>query len=204
MTKIAILVPCFNEAKRLNTHIFQDFAIANNNIDFYMVDDGSKDETGKVLTQIKQNNPTQFHIYTLSKNKGKAGALRDAIMNIKELNAYPYIGFIDADLPMPICEINALADALVRTPALLVTAGCRVNIVGHHIRRKPVRHYLSRIFVTYYDVFLKIPNYDTQCGIKLFETSFAYYLFEQPFVSKWIFDIELFVRAKKIWVQPLT
>ena len=42
---------------------------------------------------------------------------------------------------------------------------------------------------------LKIPNYDTQCGIKLFERKLALQLFARPFVSKWLFDIEIFIRT---------
>jgi len=45
---------------------------------------------------------------------------------------------------------------------------------------------------------LKIPNYDPQCGIKLFEANFTELLFRQAFISKWLFDLELFIRAKRV------
>jgi hypothetical protein len=41
---------------------------------------------------------------------------------------------------------------------------------------------------------LKIPVYDTQCGAKLIKREIALIVFEQPFISRWLFDIEVFAR----------
>ena len=44
---------------------------------------------------------------------------------------------------------------------------------------------------------LKLNIYDTQCGAKFFRTEIATDLFESEFISKWFFDIELFLRMRK-------
>jgi dolichyl-phosphate beta-glucosyltransferase len=193
----ALIIPCYNEENRLNPREFLDFSLANTNIDLWFVNDGSTDKTFDILQLLIKKNTHQLKLYSLKNNKGKAEAIRETITKINELNKYKYIGFIDADLATPLNEIVFFLDEMEKNPKLLITAGCRINIVGKNIIRKPIRHSLSRIFVTYYFQFLKIPNYDAQCGIKIFENKFALQLFDKPFLSKWMFDIELFVRALK-------
>jgi hypothetical protein len=36
--------------------------------------------------------------------------------------------------------------------------------------------------------------YDTQCGCKIFKKQLSLVLFEQKFISRWLFDVELFKR----------
>ena len=196
--KLALIIPCYNEENRLDSQVFLDFSLANSNIDLWFVNDGSTDKTLDLLQILINKNRDQLYLHSLKNNQGKAEALRETILKIGSLNKYQNIGFIDADLATPLNETLFFLDEMKKNSGLLITAGCRINIVGKNVTRKPIRHYLSRIFVTYYFQFLKIPNYDAQCGIKLFESNFAIQLFEKPFISKWMFDIEFFVRAMKI------
>ena len=41
---------------------------------------------------------------------------------------------------------------------------------------------------------LDIPIYDSQCGAKLFKAKIAPVLFSERFITKWLFDIEIFGR----------
>ena len=49
-----IVIPCYNEAKRLDCKTFADFATQNPNIQFLFVNDGSADNTLAVLQNLSQ------------------------------------------------------------------------------------------------------------------------------------------------------
>lgn len=193
---LAIVVPCYNEANRLKTDLFLAFATAHQHITFWFVNDGSHDNTTEVLQHMQEQNHRQIQLLILDQNVGKAEAVRLGIMNVVKDAAFDYVGFLDADLSAPLFEINHLHRKLQQYPNTLIASGSRVKLVGRTIERSAMRHFLSRIFVTFYANLLHIPNYDTQCGLKLFERELAGSIFDQPFVSKWLFDIELFIRTK--------
>jgi hypothetical protein len=45
---------------------------------------------------------------------------------------------------------------------------------------------------------LKVAVYDTQCGAKVIDFEIAKLIFSKPFLSKWLFDVELLKRLQKI------
>ena len=46
--KVAIIVPCYNEADRLDTNKFVDYLSQNIHLHFIFVDDGSTDKTSQI------------------------------------------------------------------------------------------------------------------------------------------------------------
>ncbi|NJM15510.1 MAG: hypothetical protein HC896_09200 [Bacteroidales bacterium] len=74
--------------------------------------------------------------------------------------------------------------------------GSRIKRLGTSINRKSYRHYLGRLFATAAAKILRLGVYDTQCGAKLFHVSIID-IFNGPFVTKWLFDVELLARINK-------
>ncbi len=190
----SIIVPCFNENKRLNANAFEKFCKQYSQVEFLFVDDGSTDQTVEKLTELINQFPQRFSLLTLPQNMGKAEAIRQGVKKALHLNAY-YIGFWDADLATPLEEIPRFINVLNAKPNLFLVTGARVKLLGRHVERGIWRHYFGRLSATLISVALSIPCYDTQCGAKIFRaTPQLDQLFDAPFGSRWLFDVEIIAR----------
>ncbi len=196
MQKTGIVIPCYNEADRLNVKAFAEFIKENEAIEFLFVNDGSTDETLRVLEGIRSISAENTIILDLKVNQGKAEAVRQGLLHMFSLNKYSYVGFWDADLATPLNEIHRLLSAAAYSDFKIVL-GCRLKRLGANIERKAKRHLLGRVFSTFASLILKLPVYDTQCGAKLFHHS-TKELFNEKFITKWLFDIEILARYRNL------
>jgi dolichyl-phosphate beta-glucosyltransferase len=189
-----IVIPCYNEAQRLQVHKFQEFVGAGHPQRFLFVNDGSTDSTLTVLKTFHGDDPQHYDICDLLRNIGKAEAVRTGVL--LAFDAGPdYIGYWDADLATPLEAIPAFCALLDSRPDLEMVFGARVRLLGRAIERSALRHYLGRVFATAASVVLGLGIYDTQCGAKLFRASAAMRsLFQEPFLTRWLFDVELLAR----------
>jgi len=196
--RIALIVPCFNEEQRLDTDTFRTFALPGFDLQFLLVNDGSSDGTLRVLQSLRDSNPSRFDILDLHPNGGKAEAVRRGILKAAESQP-DFLGFWDADLATPLTELPAFVDVFTR-PNISIVFGARVRLLGREISRRPDRHYLGRVGATLISQTLGLAIYDTQCGAKLFRMNDAIpQVFGKPFLSRWIFDVEIIARYLKLW-----
>jgi len=194
MASAAIVVPCFNEEKRLDVASFRDFSDPSHSITFRCVNDGSTDETLRLLQSLQAADPNKFSVLSFPQNQGKAEAVRRGVLTAIESQP-DYVGFWDADLATPLRAIAQFVDIAESRPDLELIMGSRVKLLGRNIERRRSRHYLGRVFATAVSTILGLDVYDTQCGAKLFRvTPFIRALFQQPFLSRWIFDVEIIAR----------
>jgi dolichyl-phosphate beta-glucosyltransferase len=207
---IFLIVPCFNEAIRLNIDYWSEVA-AIKNVKLVFVDDGSKDGTYEILKMYKSFMPCE--VVTLSINLGKANAIRHGMMEVLADHDANYIGFLDCDGAFTIHDINRITQKWfeeVDNAEYTSLWASRVAMAGRSIERNPTRHYAGRILTTL--MMFRKPHiaYDSQCGFKLFVVTDAFKSsLVPPFVTRWFFDLELFIRIKrldpgyKIYEEPL-
>ncbi len=148
MQETCIIIPCFNEEHRLELEIFSEY-ITQNPYHFCFVNDGSSDNTIKILNEIKERSPLQVTVLDLNVNFGKAEAVRQGFLSAIQSEKYDYIGYFDADLATPLDEINYLLDYFEK--GYVIIMGSRVKRLGAEITRNPIRHYLGRVFATLAD-----------------------------------------------------
>jgi glycosyltransferase involved in cell wall biosynthesis len=191
-TRAAIVVPCFDEERRLDRARMLAFA-AEPQIELLFVDDGSRDGTRAVLDELARSKPERIGVLALDTNGGKGEAVRRGMLRALEGGA-PIVGYVDADLSTPPDEVVRLRDEM-DTTAVSVVIGSRVQLVGRKIERRNSRHMLGRVFATVAARILETPFYDTQCGAKLFrDVPELRAALAAPFRSRWAFDVELLGR----------
>jgi dolichyl-phosphate beta-glucosyltransferase len=188
-----LVVPCYNEAGRLDAERWLRLA-GHSNIKLLFVDDGSRDETRKVLEALRDRSEGTADVLALPRNVGKGEAVRAGLRRAIDMGATE-VGYSDADFATPPDEIARLFDALAQSPKLVGIIGSRINYLGTRIRRRALRHYLGRVFATGAATALGREVYDTQCGAKVFRVGPPLErALREPFFSRWAFDVELLAR----------
>jgi dolichyl-phosphate beta-glucosyltransferase len=200
MTNTTVIVPCHNEAQRLQRAEFRRFVAHHPSVSFLFVNDGSTDATLNLLNEMAAADSVHFSVLHLAKNCGKAEAVRQGVEQAAH-GTSKYLGYWDADLATPLDAIPVFMAALDRLPQIEIVIGTRLRLAGRNIQRKPLRRVLGALFsrVTGFVVGARLR--DTQCGAKLFRNSADIRgAFSSPFGSRWIFDVELIARLMKLRV----
>ena len=146
--------------------------------------------------QFGQRPADRIQVRSLGRNCGKAEAVRSGVLHVASLARYPLIGYWDADLSTPLDEIDHLLEALTANPRCTLALGSRVKRLGSAIERRAVRHVLGRIFAACASAVLGVAVYDSQCGAKIFRAGVVPTLFGDPFITRWLFDLEMLVRLR--------
>jgi dolichyl-phosphate beta-glucosyltransferase len=194
-----IVVPCYNEAERLDRAAFEAEMARRGGPTFLFVDDGSTDGTLRILNSMKDAGGRRCHVLALPRNSGKAEAVRLGL-NAALAAGAARVGYWDADLATPLHVIDEFATELDLSPGVDVVMAARVRLLGRQIHRSGVRHVVGRLYGTLASVALRLPVYDTQCGAKLFRASHALTrALGARFTSPWGFDVELLQRLQSVW-----
>lgn len=194
--RIWMVVPCYNESTRLPSDAIDTFLRTHPDVTVCLVDDGSDDGTRAVLDRVEAAWLGQVVVLGDRVRTGKAEAVRQGIQLGLLRSQASLFGYWDADLSTPLSELDLLRGALEASPHRIAAIGSRVKRLGTNITRSMVRHYLGRVFATFASITLRLPVYDSQCGAKLFRRDAADIAFAEPFVSAWLFDVEVIARLR--------
>ena len=201
--KVVIIIPCYNEADRLDENKFIDYLSQNAHLHFIFVDDGSTDNTSRIINQIILKCNSLVSFLKNETNKGKAESVRLGVIESYKMNP-DYIGFLDADLATPIGEIDNLLKIIYNDKTKEVVFASRIQLIGSEIKRNYFRHFFGRVFATVVSNILNLPVYDTQCGAKIFSRKICDDIFYEQFISPWLFDVELFARLLNVYGMEKT
>lgn len=194
--KTGIIIPCYNEANRLQVSIYVKFIQSHNEYHLCFVNDGSSDNTLQVLESIKEQAESQVSIIDIKKNAGKAAAVRAGARYLYHRKDIDYIGFIDADLSTDFNDFKKLVETLHNDGKLSFVYGSRGKDIGQ-IKRTILRSFFSKIIKTIVFLILGLPIADTQCGAKVFKRHIVPVAYNNSFLTRWLFDVEIFIRLKK-------
>lgn len=191
---LSIIIPAFNEEQRImNTLNNMEHYLRKSSYEWeiIIVDDGSEDETVKVITQNQQT-IKQLRLIQNNQNSGKGFSVRRGMLEAKG----DLVLFSDADFSTPIEEVEKLQKALEE--------GCDIAIGSRGLPQSNIelhqpfyREFMGRVFNTFVRA-LVLPDFsDTQCGFKCFKKEAAQKVCPLMKISGFAFDVEMLFLAKK-------
>jgi dolichyl-phosphate beta-glucosyltransferase len=192
---ICLIIPCYNERERLAQNVRP---LSECPFPLIFVDDGSTDGTAD---WIRSQARPLWQVLSLPTNQGKAEAVRQGMLHactLPEFDSLTWIGYWDADLSTPLDQVATLVSYQeTLSPDAKAIYGSRVARLGSKIRRSARRHLLGRAFATMVGLlFPEFVVYDSQCGAKLLKPELLDRAFSKPFVSRWLFDLEILLRIR--------
>ncbi|MBS1847968.1 MAG: glycosyltransferase [Actinobacteria bacterium] len=189
--EVVVVVPCFNEAQRLDVRPLGDM-LGDGSFGVVLVDDGSTDATWNRFGTLVDGHPGSAVAIRCSRNRGKGEAVRTGMR--AALGSDPrWVAYLDADLAVAPAEFAQIVHRCA--PGIDVILASRVRLLGYHIDRRLSRHLVGRVFATFASLLLALPVYDTQCGAKGFRvTPVLRAALATEFETAWLFDVELLAR----------
>ena len=193
---VGVVIPCYNEEKRLLSTQFTDFIDKNSGYHLCFVNDGSKDKTLQVLQDLQKGREDFITVYNCKKNGGKAEAVRQGMLHMAQFNDLDYIGFLDADLSTDLTDFDALVTTIEKSDFKIVI-GSRISRMGANIAKESAREIISLTINFIIRKILKMDFKDTQCGAKIFSKDVIHIAFNKKYITRWLFDVEIFLRMRK-------
>ena len=144
MASCIIVIPCYNEAERLDTSKFLTYLSHSPDVSLLFVNDGSRDETIEVLRRM-QDGTQQVQVLDKQQNGGKGEAVREGMLHALSQSGVHFVGFWDADLATPLEAIGDLLEVLLSQIEVALVFGSRVKLLGRDIDRRAFRHSLEAV-----------------------------------------------------------
>lgn len=195
--KLSIIIPCYNEEKRLSKtfkKIFDYLSTKKMKTEIIFVDDGSIDKTRLVLEYICKKldgHPLiKTTIITGKKNRGKGHAVKTGIIKASGR----HILICDADLSTPITEIEKLFRYVVEYELIM---GSRKQNGAKIIKSQPVlREFFGKSYSLMSKIILGVDVKDFTCGFKLIKREAAKEIAKRLTINRWAYDSEMLKIAK--------
>lgn len=204
---ISVVLPAYKESEVIsqNLAVISEYLRAHfTQYEIIVVTDGSPDDTQKNVEDFKEtHHEIPLKHIAFKKNRGKGAAVRTGVLNAQ----YDPILYLDADLTIPITELEKFIQALETADIAIASRllpGSRFEepIPWHRTLLARGFHLLQILILGNFEFS------DTQCGFKLFRREIARDLFRRQTIERFAFDAEILFLAKqdnrKIAILPVT
>lgn len=198
--ELSVVIPVYNEAliaadtaRALADYL--DGFFPGGEYELIFSDDGSTDDTAKILQQIAH---PHLRLVGHKPNKGKGAAVRDGVLAARG----KYVLFTDCDLAYGTEVIGRFYTALKESDADAAIGSRRLHgdgYAGYTFLRKLA----SKTFYKTVALLVGFIYSDSQSGIKCFKTELAQKIFAQCKIDGFAFDLEVMMLYAKSGAKVL-
>jgi dolichyl-phosphate beta-glucosyltransferase len=193
---LSVVIPAYNEASVLPETLtcLQNYLAQQPFVsEVIVVDDGSTDDTPRVLRQFLPRFES-LRILRNVANRGKGASVRRGVL----ASCGKYVLFTDADLPARPEDIAKLLAPLDRGKAIAIASRLSFSDAS---TTTTLRLAASKLYRRLTRTILGLPVQDTQCGFKAFVRESALPIFDRLAQPGYSFDAELLFAA---WLRGLS
>ena len=185
--KFCFLVPIYNHHRTIEATVEKLLSYA---LPIIIVDDGSNEETKKVLSQLAERFASEVLLHTLPENSGKGGACLEGFRVASE-QGYTHALQIDADGQHDSADIPQFLELAKQRPEALISGHPQYDDSMPTARRigRKITHFWVHIET------LSMSVKDTMCGFRVYPLAATTELMDKVNIgTRMDFDIEIMVR----------
>ncbi len=168
--KLSIIIPVYNEDQYL-LKLFKElkFYFNKNNIEIIIVDDGSTDNSKKIIENYKKKNNYvfKFKVIRIDINSGKGKALQVGIKN----SLGEYILLQDADLELDLKDSNEMYKMIQHNKDIKCIFGSRYLSGKLKKNNYFFNNLIGKINSLIFNIFFSQSLSDVHCGLKILHKS---------------------------------
>jgi glycosyltransferase involved in cell wall biosynthesis len=197
---LSIIIPAFNEAKRLPDTLEKTAAFCagfKQPVEVLVVVEKCHDGTLELALQAAARHSI-FRVIDNRVHRGKGFAVRSGMLQARG----NCLLFMDADLSVPLDEIPVFLDYFEKHPGVDLLIGNRRHPQSDILRRQTwLRQKMGRMFNLILRGLAPVAVRDTQCGFKAFRARAAREIFSRQRLDGFAFDAEVLLLADKLGFQ---
>ena len=195
--ELSIVVPAWNEARRLPGSLLELGRYAgerDDRVEVLVVVEPCGDETLRIAREFARAHPG-FRVLEGDVHRGKGSAVRAGMLEARG----DVIFYMDADLSVPLREVDAFLAVFKSAPEVAVLLGNRAHARSRITRRQSfLRRNMGRLFNGFLGALGLASLHDTQCGFKAFRRGAAREIFGCQQLDGFAFDVEVLLLAEAL------
>ncbi len=188
--KLSIIIPAYNEDKRIKTTL-ENLAGRFDELSEILVVSESTDKTDDIVIEFSKTLPF-IKLLTSDKRLGKGGAFKKGFENSNG----EIVVLLDSDLPVFISDVENIVSSIGETDVAVASR----EIEGTRILVYPplVRVFAGKVYAKLVNVLFDLQVKDPQCGCKAFKREVLEKVLPTVESNGFDFDTELLFRCRRM------
>jgi dolichol-phosphate mannosyltransferase len=194
-TLVSVVIPVYNQERAISTSLARIGQVLNSlsrSYELIVVNDGSRDDTLKILQREQASNP-RLKVVSYDRNMGKGYAVRRGILESKG----DLVMFTDGDLDI---SPHIISEYIQQLQSYDLVVGSKRHPLSR-VNAPTSRRFLSRAFNLVVRILTGIQIRDTQAGLKAGNGPALRTIFKLMLVKRYAFDVELLTIASLLKMQ---